>query len=84
MTVPRLDALLHRPGPVRIVLEQLFVVIRLDHEGVNLTQPFDYHFGRVTKIGDKPKRIGPRVKSIADRVNRIMRDGKSLDKDIAD
>jgi hypothetical protein len=53
MTVARLDPLLHRPRPVRIVLQKLFVVIRLDHERSHRAQPFDDQFGHVTEVGDK-------------------------------
>jgi hypothetical protein len=53
MTVARLDSLLHRPRPMDIVLQKLFVVIRLDHERSHLTQSFDDQFGHVTEVGDK-------------------------------
>lgn len=56
MTVTRLDALLHRPGAMGIVLQQFFVVVRFDHEGVHLAQPFYHHFGRITQISDEPQR----------------------------
>ena len=84
MTVARLDPLLHRPGPMRIVLQKFFVVVRLDHERVDLAQPLDHHLCRVTKIGNEPKRARAGVKRVADRIDRIVRDGKSLNGDIAD
>src|SRR5450755_2110680 len=84
MTVTRLDPLLHRPWPVRIVLQKFFVVIRLDHERVDLAQSLDHHLGRVTKIGNEPERARARVKRVADWIDRIVRDGKSLNRDIAD
>ena len=84
MAVPRLDPLLHRPGPMRIVLQQLLVVVRLDHERVHFPQPLDHHLRRVTEIGDESERAFARVKRVADRVNRVMRDGERLDVDIAD
>ena len=83
MTVARLDPLLHRPGPMRIVLQKFFVVIRLDHEGVDLAQPLDHHLRRVTKIGDESKRARTGMKRVADRIDRIVRDGESLNRDIA-
>ena len=41
MAVPRLDSLFHRPGPMRIVLQKFFVVIRLDHQRLHLAQALD-------------------------------------------
>ena len=41
MTVARHDPLLHRPGPMRIALQKLFVVVGFDDQGVYLAQPFD-------------------------------------------
>lgn len=84
MPVPRLDPLLYRPGPMRIVLQKFFVVIRLDHQRVDLAQPLDHHLGRVTKIGDESERARAGMKRVPDRIDRVVRDGKSLDGDIAD
>lgn len=41
MTMPRLDPLLHRPGPVRILLQKFLVVIRLDDKGLHLPETLD-------------------------------------------
>ena len=83
MTVARLDPLLHRPGPMRIVLQKFFVVICLDHEGVDLAQPLDHHLRRITEIGDEPQRARAGVKRVADWIDRIVWDSKSLNRDIA-
>ena len=84
MTVTRLDPLLHRPGPLRIILQKFFVVICLDDERMDLAQPLDHHLRRVTKIGNKPKCARAGVKGVADGIDRIMRDWKSLNGNIAD
>jgi hypothetical protein len=84
VTVPRLDPLLHRPGPMRIILQKFFVVIRLDDERLDLAQPLDHHLRRVTKIGDEPECARAGVKRVPDGIDRIVRDGKSLNGDIAD
>ena len=83
VAVAGLDALLYRPGPMRIVLEQFLVVVRLDHERMDLPQPFDHHLRRVTQIGDVAERARAGVKNVSHRVDRIMWDGKGLDGDIA-
>ena len=84
MAVTRLDSLLYRPWPMRIVLQKFFVVIRLDHERVDLAQSLDDHLRRVTKIGNEPERGRAGVKRVPDGIDRIVRDGKSLNGDIAD
>src|SRR5438552_18856323 len=84
MTMARLDSLLHRPRPMRIVLQKFFVVIGLNHERLHLAQSFDDHLGRVTKIGDEPETTGTGVKSKPKRINRIVRHRKRLHGDVAD
>lgn len=84
MAMARLDSLLYRPGAMRIVLQKFFVVIGLDHEGVDLAEPLDHHLRGVTKVGDESERARAGVKRVPDRIDRIVRNGKSLDGDIAD
>ena len=38
MSVTRLDALLHRPRPMRIVLQHFFVVVGFDHERLHFAR----------------------------------------------
>ena len=40
---------------MRVVLQKFFVVIRLDHERLHLSQAFSNQLGHVTEIGDKPE-----------------------------
>ena len=84
MSVPRHDSLFHRPGPELAGLQKFLIVIGLDHEGVHFAQTFDQHLGRVTEIGDEPEPATPGMKRVTDRFDRVMRDRKSLDGDIAD
>jgi hypothetical protein len=84
MTVAGLDPLFHRPRPMGIVLQKLFVVIGLDHEGMHFAEALDHGLGRVTEIGDEPKRAFAGVKRVPDRIDGVVRDRKSLDVDIAD
>ena len=69
---------------MRIVLQKFFVVVRLDHEGVDLAQPLDHRFRGVTEIGDKPERARAGMKRETHRIDRIVRHRKRLDMDIAD
>ena len=82
--MPRLDALFHRPGPVRVVLQKFFIVIGLDHECLHMAQPFHDHFGDVTEIGNKSEAAGTGGKDEAERINRVVRHREGLHCDIAD
>jgi hypothetical protein len=84
MAVARLDPLLHRPGAMRIVLQKFLVMVRFDHEGMHVAQALDHHLGGVTEIGDEPKRARTGMKGVSDRIDRIVRDRKGLDMNIAD
>jgi hypothetical protein len=66
-----------------IVLQKLFVVIRLDDESVGPAQPFNEQFSRITKIGDKAETARTGVKSEPDRVDRVMRHRECLHENVA-
>jgi len=83
MSVPRLDALFHRPRPVRVVLQKFFVVISLDHERLHFSQAFDDQLGHVTEVGNKPEAALAGVKHEPQRIHRVVRDGERLHGDIA-
>ena len=83
MTVTRLDPLLHRPGPMRIVCK-IFYRDGSRSRGCAPAQPLDHHLRRVTEIGDESERARAGMKRVPDRIDRIVRDGKSLDGDVAD
>ena len=42
MAMPAQDALLEAPGPAGAILEHLDVVVRLQHEGVGRSHPFEH------------------------------------------
>ncbi|PYJ11442.1 MAG: hypothetical protein DMF06_02705 [Verrucomicrobia bacterium] len=69
---------------MRIALQKFFVVIRLDHERVDVAESLDHRLRGVTEIGDETESARAGVKRVADRIDRIMRNGKSLNRDIAD
>ena len=68
---------------MRAGLEQFLIVIGFDYEGVDLTQSFHQHLGRVAEIGDEPKAAPARVERVPNRFDGIVRDRESLDRDIA-
>jgi len=82
--MPRLDALFHRPGTVRVVLQKFFIVIGLDHKCLHMAQPFHDHFGNVTEIGNKSEAAGTGGKHEPERIDRVMRHGKRLHCHVAD
>src|SRR5581483_5049486 len=83
MSMSGLDALFHRPGPMGIVLQELFVVVRLDDQGVHLPQPLHDHFRGVTEIGNETERARPSVKCETHGIDCVMRHRKSLHRDVA-
>src|SRR5438876_10972433 len=84
MSMSRLDALFHRPGTVRVVLQKFFIVIGLDHQCLHMTQPFHDHFGNVTEIGNKSEAAGTGGKHEPERIYRVMWHGKRLYRHVAD
>src|SRR6266480_319803 len=84
MTMTRLDSLLHRPRPMRVVLQKFFVVIGLDHERLHVAQSFDDHLGRVTKVSNEPETTATGVKSEPKRINSVVWYGKRLHGYVAD
>ena len=83
MTMTRHDPLFDRPGPLRTALQKFLVVFRLDHERVDEAKSLHHQFGRVPEIGDETKPRARGMKSVTDRVDRVMRHRKTLDCDIA-
>ena len=84
MSVPRLDALFHRPRPVRVVLQKFFVVISLDHERSHCSQTFGDQLGHVTEIGDEPEAARASVEHESERIHGVVRHWERLQRDIAD
>ena len=82
--MPGLNPLLHGPGTVWIVLQQLLIMIGLDDQRVHFAQALDHGFGGIPEIGDESERAGAAVESVTNRIDRIVRDRKGLDVDIAD
>src|SRR5438128_11809269 len=83
MSVPRLNPLSHRPGPMRIVLQKFFVVVCFDDQGMNLPKPFHNHLGRVTEIGDESESARSRIERESERIDRVVRYREGLDQNIA-
>lgn len=69
----RLDALFHWPGSMGIVLQQFFVVIGFDHQGLHFPQPFDREAGGVPKVGDISERAVACVETVADWLDCVVR-----------
>src|SRR5438132_8427858 len=83
MSVPRLNPLFHRPGPMRIILQKFFVVVCFDDQGMNLPKPFHNHLGRVTEIGDESESARSRIERESERIDRVVRHGKRLHENVA-
>jgi hypothetical protein len=66
-----------------VALQELFVVIRLDHERVHLAQTLHDHFRGITEISNESESARAGVEREADRIDRVMGHGEGLDGDIA-
>ena len=82
--MPRLDSLLHRPGPMGIVLQHFLVVVRFDHQSVHLPEPLRQHLGGVSEVCDETEAALPGMKGESDRINGVVRDRERFHRDIAD
>ena len=80
----RLDPLFYRPGTMRIVLQEFFIVIGLDNKGLHLPQALNRQTSRVPQVGHIAKRTRSSMKSITHRLDCIVRHGKTLDRYITD
>jgi hypothetical protein len=82
MSVARLDPLLDRPGPMRVLLQKFFVVISFDDQRVHLAQSLDDHLGRVAEVGHEAETARASIKRESDRIDGIVRNGKRLHSDV--
>jgi hypothetical protein len=70
------------PRPPQIILEQLQIVIGLQHESVRRADPFDNQPRGMPQISQEPNVTRGRANQEPDRILRIVRDGKGLDQEI--
>ena len=84
MAVARLDPLFHRPGPMRIVLQKFFVVIRFNHQGLHLAQTLDRQARGMPEVGH----VAERASRPREKCNRLVRphraERKTFHRDVAD
>lgn len=78
------DALFDAPGAAGVVLEEFQVVVGFKNEGVGGTNTLDDQAGGMTEVGQEPDVARRRAQEEPDGVLGVMRNGESLDLDIAD
>ncbi len=83
MTVAGHDPLLDGPGTAAVFLEEFFIVIGLDDDGVSGAEALVDELGGETEIGAETEAGAAMMKDEADGIGGIMGDGKGLDRDIA-
>ncbi len=69
---------------MRIGLQKFLIMIGLDDERVHFAQSFDQHLGWITEIGDETEAAIAGVKGVTDGLDRIVRNGKILNENVAD
>ena len=79
----RLNSLLHRPWPMRVVLQKFLVMIRLDYERAHLAQSLDDHLCHITEVGNKTQAACAGLKDEPQGINRVVRDRKGLHRNVA-
>ena len=84
MPVLRADALLGRPRPARIGIEQFLVVVRLDEESVELAKPFGDAAGDMAHVRGKPEFFAAIADHETNRIDRIVLDREARDHCVAD
>ena len=80
----RLDSLFHRPRPMRIILQEFFVMIGFDDERLDLAQAFHNHFCRVAEIGDETETARARVTGESKWIDSVVWHGECLHGHVAD
>lgn len=76
------DALLDGPG-IGADLEHFEVVVRFEDQHIRAAQMIFNRVGEITKIGHDADFDAARAEAEADRIARIVRDGKAVDLEIA-
>ena len=84
MSMAAENALFDAPRPAAILLEQLQVVIGLEHQDIGSANPFHGQLGGVTEIGEEAQVAGTGADQESNRVLGIVRDGKGVDGKVAD
>ncbi len=82
MPVARHDPLLHTPRPFRVVLQQLLVVIRLDEQRLRRAYSLLHQLRGHAEIGQHAQCFVAMVQDESHRLDRIVRHGKRLDRDV--
>ncbi len=77
--MPAQDALLKAPWPRGAILEHFDIVVRLQHEGMGGSDPFEHQARRVAKVGQEPDVPGGGAKEETDRVLCVVRDAEGFD-----
>ena len=80
----RADALLGRPRPARVGIEQVLVVVRLDEESVELAKPFGDAAGDMAHVRGEPDFFAAIADHETNRIDCIVLDCEARDHRVAD
>ena len=82
VSMPAQDSLLEAPRPARAILQHFDIVVGFQHQGVGGPDSIQHQTIDVPKIGEKPKITRRRAQEKPNRILRVVRDGKCLDRDV--
>ena len=78
------DALFHPPGSLLVVLEECFVVVALNKEGVNAAEGVHHLSSRVAEVGGDCKRCGSVRDDKPNGIRGIVGDREGSDAEVAE
>lgn len=78
MTVTIADALLCRPGPLRVILKHHLVVVRFGEERVDRLQAVDDHSSHMANIAEDPDAAFLAAQDKSDGIDGVVRYGETL------
>ena len=84
MPVSGHDPLFGRPRTFGVVLQELLVVIRLNHQGMRLADAFARELRGETEIGEETEGGPIMMQNESNRIHRVVRNAERLDFDIPD
>jgi len=79
VSVAACDPLFHAPRTSDVILQELHVMVGLEHQDVHSTHPFHHKTGRMPQVCQKTNGHRPVSDDIAHRILSVMRNAEGLD-----
>src|SRR5438045_2650090 len=83
MAMPAENSLFQAPGPARVILKHLHIMIGFQNEHIDATHPLNHELGGMPKIGQNANISVVRAHQKTDGIIRVVRDTERIDDDVA-